>query len=138
MAGLVMLDEIKILPDGVSGTPVPVHAYSLLRWHNLQEVADFLAECVPAIFQVVSERLVFVLRQYDNLVDLRVHAITQSEIDESIDTAKWNRRLGTIPGKRHEPLTPATSHDKSKGVFHLSILSLSNLSFIGQPFTHKN
>ena len=64
----------------------------------------------------------FVLGQDDNPVDFRVDAVTQGEIDESIDPTKGNGRFGAVASERHESLTLPTSHHKCQSLFHLLLL----------------
>jgi hypothetical protein len=118
VVGLVVIDEVKVLPDRIGCAPVPVKTHPLLRRHGFEEMAHFSAENVPSFFQMIVERLGFVLRQNDDFVDLRVNAIAQGEIDEAINTSEWDRRLGAILGERHQSFAPPPGHDEGKGIFH--------------------
>jgi len=88
LAWPVTLKEIEVLANGIGCAPVPVKAYSLLRWHDLQEVAEPLVEDIPAVFQMVIEGLGLVLGQHDDLVYLRIDAVAQRQVDKSIDSSK--------------------------------------------------
>jgi hypothetical protein len=109
---LVTIDEIKILADGVRGSPVPVLTYSLLGRDHFQKMPEFGAENVPSLFQVIGERLGFVLGQDEDLIDSRVHAVAQGEVDESIDSAERDGGFGAVLGEGHEPFAPPPGHNK--------------------------
>jgi hypothetical protein len=108
-----------MLTDRVGSPPVPVLTDSLLGRYHPHKMPEFGAEDVPALFQVVGEGLGFVLREDDDFVNPRVHAIAESEIHKAVYSAKWDGRFGAVLGEGHEPLTPSSSHDKCKGVFHI-------------------
>jgi hypothetical protein len=82
-------------------------------------MAEFCAEDVPTLFEVVGEGLGFVLRKEDDLVNPGVHAVAQGEVHEAVDPAKWDSGFGAVLGEGHEPFTPSSGHDKRKGIFHV-------------------
>jgi hypothetical protein len=125
LSRLVALDEIMVLADTIGRAPVPVKADALLRGHDFEELADLGAEDVPALLQVVVERLGLVLGEHDDLVDLGVDAIAQGKVDEAVDPAKRDRRFAAVLGERHEPFTPSAGHDKSQRVSHDILASKS-------------
>ena len=43
-----------------------------------------------------------------------VDNIAQRKIDESVNTAKWNSRLCSVFGERHQPLALASGQDDGK------------------------
>lgn len=59
------LDEVDILANGIGSAPIPVSTDPLLWRHNLQEMPEPLIEYIPTVFQVIGERLRFVLGQYN-------------------------------------------------------------------------
>jgi hypothetical protein len=80
---------------------------------------EFGAEDVPAFLEVVGEGLGFVLREEDDLVDPRVHAIAEGEVHKAVNPAERDGGLGAVLGEGHEPLPPSSGHDKCKGIFHV-------------------
>jgi hypothetical protein len=116
--GLVAVNKVEVLPDRVGCAPVPVKAHPLLGRNGFEKMAHFPAENIPSLFQMIVERLGFVLRQNDDFVNLRVNAVAEGEIDQTVNTAKWDCRLGAILSERHQSLTPTPGHDKGKGISH--------------------
>jgi hypothetical protein len=120
----IPLKEIKVLTNGIGGTSIPIEPHSLLRGDYLQKVAQLPAENIPAVFQVVMERLGLVLGENNNLVYLRIDTVAQGQVDEAIDPTERDSRFGAVPGEWHEPFAPTTSHNKGEHVFHGNILIL--------------
>jgi hypothetical protein len=106
------LNEIEILANGVSGAPIPVETYPLLRGDDLEKMTKLLIEYVPTVFQMVMERLGLVLGQHNDFVYLRIDTIAQGQIDKPINSAKGNRGLGAVLCERHKPLPSTTCHNK--------------------------
>jgi hypothetical protein len=81
-------------------------------------MTQFLVKDIPAVFEVVMERLGLILGQNDDFINLRINTITQGQVDKAIDPTKRDGGLGTVLGKRHEPFASTASHDKGKHIFH--------------------
>jgi hypothetical protein len=75
MTGPILINQVQILADGIGSTFVPIHTHTLLRGNDFQEVPHLVAENIPSLFKVIGERLGFILREYDNFIDLRVYAV---------------------------------------------------------------
>jgi hypothetical protein len=127
MARPMALNEIEILANAVGGAPVPVKTYPLLRGDYLEKMAEFLIEYVPAVFQMVMERLGLVLGQHNDLVYLRIDTIAQGQIDKPINSAKGDCGLCAVLCQWHKPFPSTTCHNKSKNVFHGTILRVNTI-----------
>jgi hypothetical protein len=46
----VTINEIEVLANGIGGTSIPIKPYPLLRWDDLQEMAQLLIKDIPAVF----------------------------------------------------------------------------------------
>jgi len=106
------LNEIEILANGVGSAPIPVETYPLLRGDDLEKMAKLLIEYVPAVFQMIMERLGLVLGQHNELVYLRIDTIAQGQIDKPINSAKGDRRLSAVLCEWHKPFPSTTCHNK--------------------------
>ena len=68
MVGAISLEEIEILPNGISRTPVPVEAYPLLGRHGFQEVPYLPAKNAPPFFKMIIQGLRLILGKDDKPV----------------------------------------------------------------------
>ena len=122
-AGLLVLDEVGVLADGVGRALVPAAPELLLGRDLVDELVQARAEDVPARLQVVGKRVRLVLRQDVDPPEPGVDAVGQGEVDDPEDAAEGDRRLGPDVGQRTQALTLAPRHDERKGVFHRALLS---------------
>ncbi len=71
-----LLDRIDVLIDGVGGALIPVLVDALLRWHNLDELAQLAAEiALPAEIDVSIEAHRLVLGEDEVLSHPAIEAI---------------------------------------------------------------
>jgi hypothetical protein len=115
---LVTLDEVMVLANAVGCPSIPVKAHALLRRDDFKKMTDLRTEDIPPFFEMVIQRLGLVLGEHDDLVYLGVDTVAQGEIDEAVDSPKWDRRLASVLSQRHKPFTPSAGHDKSERVSH--------------------
>ena len=91
-----LLDDVEVLQDRVCGPSVPLrHPASGdvgLQHPNAAVVAVQVPR--PAHADVVVERTRVVLGQDDDVVNVRVDAVGQGEVDDAVLAAKRHRRLG--------------------------------------------
>jgi hypothetical protein len=59
------------------------------------------------------------LRKDVNAAEVRIHAVGKRDVDDSIDTAKGDRRLGTIAGERIEAFPGSPRQKHSQGIFNV-------------------
>ncbi len=90
-----------------------------LRRHRNHELRLEQAAELPALAEVLQQRLAAELRQHIDRVDARVDEITQDEIDDAILAAKRNGRFGPLLGQRIEPGSLAAGqHDAQHPYAH--------------------
>ena len=73
----------------------------LLRRHDVDEFAQLAAEiALPAEVDVPIQAHRLVLGEDEDLAHAAVEAVGQREIDDAVDAAEGDGRLGAVPGER--------------------------------------
>ncbi len=99
--GLGLLDQVGVLEDGVGRAAVPrLTRRAHLRRHRNDELLLKQSAELPAVAQVLKQRLAPELDQNIDRENSGIDEITQDEIDDAIFAAKWHRGLGALPGQR--------------------------------------
>jgi hypothetical protein len=111
--GLLVVDEVEALQDGVGRSAEPALAEPLLGGDRRDVGVQHLVEA-PGLRHVAVERVRLVLRQHDDLRQPRVDEVGQREVDEPVLAAERDGGLGAIRGERHEPLALAAGEHDSK------------------------
>ena len=92
-----------------------------LRRHRNNELVLQQAAELPALAQVLQQRLAAELRQHVDRVDAGVDEIAQDEIDDAILAAERNGRFGAFLGQRIEPGSfTAGEHDAQHADSHIA------------------
>ena len=110
--GLLVVDQVQALVDGVRTPGEPVLAQALLRGDGSHVVSQ---QCrhPPRLGDVGIEAVGLVLGQHDDPQVSGVHDVGQREVDQAVDPAERYRRLRTVGGQRHEAFAfPAGQHDR--------------------------
>ena len=112
MLGARHFQRVEILIDGVGRAEIPVLVDALLGMQNIEKLTEFAAKkTMPSKVYMTVETDRFVLRQHKQLAQSAVHAVGESEINDSIAATKWNRRLRTIASQWVKPRTFASRQD---------------------------
>ncbi len=108
---------VNVLADGVCGALIPIVA--LLRLLGRENVDGAPAKRVETIgfLDVPMQRCRVELRQQVNPVDLRVEAIADRDVHQSVLTRKRHGRLAPLLGERMESRAAASPHDYSNYFF---------------------
>ncbi len=109
--GAVLLQDIDVLVDGVGGSQVPVFSDSLLGRNEVDEFIQLGVEDVPTLEDMAVEGKGFVLGEQVDPADSGIQAVAQGEVDDAVDAAEGNGRLGPILGKGIESFSPSARQD---------------------------
>ncbi len=108
---LIIVDEVQRLEDRIRGPRVPPGAESLLRRYRCDVVVEQIAHA-PGRGDVAVQAVALVLRENTDPQVTCVGQVRQDEIDQSVEAAERDGRLGAVGGERREPLARTTGqHD---------------------------
>ena len=92
----------------------------LLRGHHVDELAQLAAQiALPAQVDVPVQAHRLVLREDEILAHAAVEAIRQGEINDAIDAAERDGRLGPVAGQRLQPRSLAPGQDHRQDILHV-------------------
>ena len=111
--GIVVVDQVQRLQDGIGTAGVPTRTQSLLRRDRGHVVAQHLAH-PPRGGDVPVQRMRLVLRQHADPQVSGVHQVGQDEVDEAEITAEGDGRLCAVSGQRPQPLSLTTSQNDAE------------------------
>jgi hypothetical protein len=121
-----LLDQVGVLIDRVRGAPVPGLARRPhLGRHRDDEVVLEQAAELPALGQVLEQRLALELGEHVDRVDARVDEVAQDEVDDAVLAPERHRRLrpllgqgkeaGTLPPGQDDPENPQSHRTGARG-----------------------
>jgi len=111
VVGLVVVDQVQALVDGVRAAGEPARAQPLLRRHRGHVVAQQGGH-PPGGGDVPVQRMRLVLGQHADPQIPTIDQIGQNEVDQPVVAAERDRRLGAVGGERPQPLAlTAGEHD---------------------------
>ena len=118
--GLVVLDHVDVAQDRVGRPAIPLGDLAALdvRLEELDAAPVPVEVPRPAETDVVVQRAGVVLGQDDDVVDVRVDAVREREIDDPVLAAERHGRLGTLLGEDREALALAAREDHRHRPFH--------------------
>jgi hypothetical protein len=108
--GLLVVDQVEVLEDGVGRPGEPVRATALLGGHRGHVVAEHRGH-PPGPGDVPVEAVILVLGQHDDLEIAAVDEVREDEVDEAVDPPERDGRLRPVPGERHQPLALAAGEN---------------------------
>src|SRR5579863_8641657 len=118
MLGLLGSDGINVLVNGIGGALIPLVADALHRREHFDELTHLAAKNVPAFADVAVQRERLVLCEDIYAAQVRIEAVGECDIDDSVDAAEGDRRLGAVPSERIEALSSAACQKNPQRVFH--------------------
>ena len=116
--GLLGADGVDVLVDGVGGAQVPVLAHPLHGRQDLDELAQVAGHDVPALADVAVQRQRLVLGEDVDVAQVGVDAVGERDVDDAVDAAEGDRRLGAVAGQGIQALPRASRQQDSQRVFH--------------------
>ena len=111
--GLLVVDEVEALQDGVGRAREPALAEALLRRHR-GDVRVEQGRHAPRLRDVAVEAVRLVLGQHDELPQPRVDQVRYREVDEAVLPAERHGGLGPVRREGHESLSLAAGEDDSE------------------------
>ena len=118
--GRVVLDDVDVAQDGIGRAAVPLGELAALdvRLEQLDPAAVAVEVPRPAEADVVVERARVVLGQDDDVIDVRVDAVGQREVDDPVLAAERHGRLGPLLGEDREAFALAAREDHRHRPLH--------------------
>ena len=115
-----LLDKVDVLKDGVGRSLIPGFVGGAhLRRHRDDELVFEQAAELPALAQVLQERLAAELGQHVDRIDTRVDKVAEYEIDDAVFATERDRGFGALLGEGIEPCTlPSGQHDAQHAQLH--------------------
>ena len=102
--GMLTLDRVNVLVNGVAGPLVPVFVDPLLRRHHVEELAEFALKIfLPAETHVTVQTGRFVLGEHQDAPDPAVQHVGKGKIDDPVRSGKRNGGFRPIPGEGFQP-----------------------------------
>ena len=98
-----LLDRVDVLVDRVGGPLVPVVGDPLLGRDHLDVLVQLAGEELPALVDVPVQAHRLVLGEDQDLAEVGVDAIREGEVDDPVDPAERDGRLGPVAGQGLQP-----------------------------------
>jgi hypothetical protein len=114
----VLLECVDILEDSIGRPLVPALIQSLLGRDQADKLPQWAAEDIPSLPNMTTERNRLVLGENVDFANIRVHAIAQSEIDDSVNGTKWDCRLCPVSGEGIEPFPLSSCQNHGEYIVH--------------------
>ena len=107
---------IEVLPHRVGRALIPIHAVgALLRRENLDESGGEGVEPI-ALLDVPVEGSTVELCEQEDPAQVRIEAIGDRYVHQTILAREGDRRFGPILGEREEPRARTTPHDHGENI----------------------
>src|SRR5260370_179586 len=110
--------RIDVLVDGVGGALIPLLRDAHLRREDFDVIAE-AGEGGPARTDVAVEAESFVLGEDENAAEIRIDAIGERDVDNAVESAERNGRLGAVASKRPEAFALAPGKEYYDGIPHV-------------------
>ncbi len=116
VVGILVVDEVHRLVDGVRRPGVPARPEPLLRGDRRDVFAGQPGQ-PPVLGDVPVQRMRLVLRENTDAQITRIDEVRQHEIDEPVTAAERNGRLGPIRRQGIQPLALPAGEDDAQHVW---------------------
>ena len=111
-----LLDRVDVLVDRVGGPLVPVVGDPLLGRDHLDVLVELAGEELPALVDVPVQADGLVLGEDQDLAEVGVDAVGEGEVDDPVDPAERDGRLGPVAGQGLQAGPPAPGQDDGQHV----------------------
>src|ERR1700693_275879 len=116
--GAFAADGINILVHGVGGALIPLLGDAHLRRKDFDIFAE-TGEGRPTGANVAVEAECFVLGEYEDAAQIGVDAVGKGDVDDAVEAAQGDRRLGAVTRQRPQAFTLASGEKDADGVAHI-------------------
>jgi len=99
-AGIETVQGREILVEGIGGAPIPMGVDLQLGWERADIFAQGGTEERPALSEMVLQGRGLILREDEDLPEMRVEAVTQRKVDEAVAASEPDRGFGALGGER--------------------------------------
>jgi hypothetical protein len=107
-------ENIDILENRISGTPVPTFCKPLLRWKDPDEFIQLAPKESPTQMQMSDKAMCFVLSEHPDTANAGVDAIGKAKIDNTKFPSERQGRVAAPFGKGPQSPTPPPRQYHSK------------------------
>src|SRR5207247_6102864 len=94
VAARLAADRVEILVNGIGRAPVPVFSDAHHRRQNLNKLPQLARKYLPSLANMAVEGKGLILRENKHPAQIRIDAVGESDINDTVDSAKRNGRLG--------------------------------------------
>src|SRR6266851_965502 len=116
--GAFAADRIDVLVDGVGGALIPLLRDAHLRREDFDVIAE-AGEGGPAGADVTVKAKRLVLSEDENPAEIRIDAIGERDVDDAVECAERNGRLGAVASQRPEAFALAPGKEYYDGIPHV-------------------
>src|SRR3989475_7403980 len=116
--GLFGADRVDILINRVRRPLIPLFTRPLHRRQYFDELVHLAAHDIPAFTDMTIQRESFVLRKNVIRAKMGVDEVGELDVNNAIDPAEGNGRLGAVARERIEPLAGSSRQQNSQSIFH--------------------
>ena len=128
--GIVVLDDVDVLVDGVGRTLIPLRLGDALA--GRQDVEALVAlgpQEVPAALQMADQRMRLVLGRHADAANAGIQRVGQREVDDARLAAEIDRGLGAPVGQFLQPAAAPAGQHIGHGVTRQRLGSLGRRPF---------
>ena len=115
--GIVILQELNVLVDGVCGALVPLGLFALVRRQNVDAAAQAVEVPRLAGTDVSVEHMRLVLGQHADSINAGVDAVGKREVDNTVLTAERYGRLSDLFGQHIQTAAAAACEQHGYAFF---------------------
>src|SRR6266550_3910676 len=116
--GALAADGVDVLVDGVGGALIPLLRDAHLRREDLDVIAE-AGEGRPAGADVAVQAEGLVLGEDENAAEIRIDAVREGDVDDAVERAERNGRLGAVASERPEAFALAPGKEYYDGIPHI-------------------
>src|SRR6266481_2498464 len=116
--GALAADRVDVLVDSVGGALIPLLRDAHLRREDL-DVITKAREGRPARADVAVQAERFVLGEDENAAEIRIDAVRKRDVNNAVESAERNSRLGAVAGERPEAFALASGKKYNNGIPHI-------------------
>ena len=116
--GALAAEGIDVLVDGVRGALIPLLGDAHLRRQDFDKFTE-THERRPSGADVARKAEGFILRENEDAMETGVDAIGKRDVNDAIESAERDGRLGAIASEGPEPLALSSSEKYTDGIAHI-------------------
>src|SRR5712691_1585824 len=111
-------DGVDVLVDVVGGALIPLLRDAHLRREDFDVIAE-AGEGRPSGADVAVQAEGLVLGEDENAAEIRIDAVREGDVDDAVESAERNGRLGAVASERPEAFALAPGKENYNGIPHI-------------------